>query len=107
MKNEIQTYCTNCSTERKNELVGETNTKEQIYWCNTCGLIRIPRMKKPLEEKADEPCPHNFYCMKRQELQFPLCRNDYANECGQVKRFYDKYGDMKDDSEFFGRARCR
>tara|TARA_R100000750_G_C2320255_1_gene86030 strand:+ start:41 stop:349 length:309 start_codon:yes stop_codon:yes gene_type:complete len=102
MKDEIQSYCTSkkCQTERTFEFISKTDDNDKIYWCKTCGNIRIPRMKPKLEEH----CEHNLYCVKRQTLQFPeKCGSDYSLECGQVKKFYDKYGDVS-DSEFFGSA---
>ncbi len=54
-----------------------------------------------LEEKATKniyfipPCPHDTggYCYKLQLLPKAHCSEDYMNSCGQVKRFYDRYGD--------------
>ena len=51
--------------------------------------------KHDLEEKLPEDkielCEHNSYCFKRQQQGYNCFAKQEARDCGQVKRFYDKY----------------
>ena len=52
------------------------------------------------EEKSNIPfCPHNLYCFKRKQQGYNYCLEQEAKECGQVKKFYDKW---KEDGNFLG-----
>ena len=38
-------------------------------------------------------CIHDSYCHKLQLMPKEHCSKDYSKVCGQVKRYYDKYGE--------------
>ena len=37
-------------------------------------------------------CRHGKYCKKLEQIDKAHCSLDYAKQCGQVKKNYDKYG---------------
>jgi len=53
--------------------------------------------KKNIENKVDgvltPACIHDRYCHKLQMMPKAHCSADYVKACGQVFRFYDKYGE--------------
>ena len=55
-------------------------------------------LNENLEEKLPEifipSCPHDSYCFKLQTMPKAHCSEDYMKVCGQVKRFYDKWGEQ-------------
>ncbi len=60
--------------------------KKHIIFSGHVGRLedKLPDNKIPL-------CPHNSYCHKRISLGHNCFAAQEAKECGQVKRFYDKY----------------
>jgi len=40
------------------------------------------------------PCKHDIYCHKLTTMPKAHCSEEYMKVCGQVKKFYDKYGEQ-------------
>ncbi|GAG80604.1 unnamed protein product [marine sediment metagenome] len=80
--------------------------KDRKTWRRFLGAGHIGN---PLEKVSDEPmdftppvkkeekkiglCVHNAYCNKRIEQGYN-CLKPESNICGQIKKFYDKYGEQ-------------
>ena len=42
---------------------------------------------------ADQICEHDSFCVVKPLKNKAHCSKDYSKLCGQVKSFYDKYGE--------------
>ena len=52
------------------------------------------KSSKKLDESPIIICKHNDYCVKLERLPKAHCSEDYQKVCGQIKKYYDKYGEM-------------
>ncbi len=56
------------------------------------GHAKISRLEQKLPEKRIKFCIHNDYCHIRIRKKYD-CLKSKSNACGQIKKFYDKYGE--------------
>lgn len=57
------------------------------------GAGHIGRLERKLPESFIPPCKHDPYCTKLQTISKAHCSKDYMENCGQVKKYYDKWGE--------------
>ena len=58
------------------------------------GTGHIGRLEEKLPDTFIPHCEHEAYCHKLQLMPKAHCSEDYVKVCGQVKKFYDKYGEQ-------------
>ena len=58
-------------------------------------FVKNRKLEKKVEENILDiiVCKHGDYCFKLKTLPKAHCSGDYMKVCGQVKKFYDRYGE--------------
>ncbi len=59
------------------------------------GHVNRKGLENQLPDDFSPPCLHDRggYCHKLQLMPKEHCSKDYMKNCGQVKKYYDKYGE--------------